>query len=65
MVVALGHPYRQVGVLTFHLGRQRSLHFMVVDARGHKVKQQSWTVRVVYGVGEISKKRRKGKITKK
>jgi hypothetical protein len=33
---------------------------MVVAARGHKVKQQSWTVRVVYGMGEISKKKKGG-----
>lgn len=33
VIVALGRPYRQTGVLTFHLGRQRSLHFMVVAAR--------------------------------
>ena len=39
--VALGRPYRQTGVLTFHFSRQRSLHFMVVASwrltmRGNK-----------------------------
>ena len=64
MVVALGSPYRQMGVLTFHLARQRSLRFMVMAARG-QCEATKLDGSVLYGVCEMSKERREGKITKK